>query len=175
MISTIIVRYKLLSKKKDFYLWKKKMDEVIQKYKGFLDKTELPTISNTPYHSVILRFNNQRNAERWLNSSDRKTLLRMTDEIVEEYQEILYEDDLFWFDILSKRSIKKWKQVIVSFIAVYPLTQIIPISLGTILKNTKIQYFLWGGILNGMIISFCMVYFAMPFVLKFSKKWLNKK
>lgn len=68
MISTIIVRYRLLLENKKFEELKEKMDAEIRHADGFLDKTDLPLIPDEPYHSVILRFDSKANAEAWQNA-----------------------------------------------------------------------------------------------------------
>lgn len=172
MICVIIVRYKLSPEHGDFDEWKEKMDEASRQAIGFLDRTELPLIPYEPYHSVILRFDNKANAENWLHSAKRKTLLQEVETMAEERQEML-RDGNFWFGVSPEKTSTKWKQVVVSFVAVYPLTQVIPVLVQLVLKELGIASFLLVGILIGVIISICMVYFAMPLALKLFKTWLK--
>ncbi|CAM3652140.1 MULTISPECIES: hypothetical protein [Sphingobacterium] len=173
MNSTIIVRYKLLAERQKFDEWRERMDANSQLADGFLDKTDLPLNPKQPYHSVVLRFDNKANAQKWLCSATRKKLLQELERIAIERREILHEHDNFWFDISSKKTIKKWKQVVVSIIAVYPLTQVIPILVQLILTHLGISSTFVAGVLIGTIISICMVYFAMPLILKLFKGWLE--
>ncbi len=173
MISTIIVRFKLLSEHGDFDEWKEKIDQASRQAIGFLDRTELPSLPNEPYHSVILRFDNKVNAQNWLHSAKRKTLLQAVEAMAEERQEILHEDNTFWFGVPAEKTSTKWKQVIVSFVAVYPLTQVVPVFVQFVLRELGIASVLLAGILIGGIISACMVYFAMPLALKLFKEWLK--
>ncbi|RKE57094.1 hypothetical protein [Sphingobacterium detergens] len=172
MISTIVVRYKLLAPKGEFEEWKKKMDEVSRRANGFLDRIELPMITNEPYFFVLLRFDKIANAEKWLNSLERLTLLKEVDGIAEERQQMMHKDSDFWFAQSPKNAVVKWKQIIVSFIAVYPLTQIIPRLVHVAFTAMGIKSALFSGLLAGMLISACMVYFAMPIVLRLFRKWL---
>ncbi|MBD0295627.1 MAG: hypothetical protein ICV84_10600, partial [Flavisolibacter sp.] len=165
--------YKVLSENGDFDQWKEKLDHASRQAIGFLDRTELPIISNEPYHSVILRFDNKANAENWLHSAKRKTLLREVEAMAEERQEILHEDNTFWFSVSAEKTSTKWKQVIVSFVAVYPLTLVIPVLVQLGLRELGIASVLLSGILIGVIISACMVFFAMPLTLQLFKKWLK--
>ncbi len=173
MICTIIVRYKLLSEHGDFDEWKEKMDQVSRQAIGFLDRTELPFIPNEPYYSVILRFDNKVNAKNWFHSTKRKMLLGEVEAMAEERQEILHEDNTFWFGVSPEETSTKWKQVIVSFVAVYPLTQVVPVFVQFVLRELGIASVLLAGILIGVIVSTCMVYFAMPLALKLFKQWLK--
>lgn len=173
MISTIIVRYKLVAESHRFEEWKTKMDAQSRQANGFLDRTDLPITPNEPYHSVILRFDKKANAQKWLLSDKRKKLLEELKEIAVERREMLHDYDTFWFEVSGKKNGKKWKQVIVSLIAVYPLTQVIPILVQPLLKHFNISSTILNGLLVGFLISTCMVYFAMPLVLKLFKAWLR--
>jgi antibiotic biosynthesis monooxygenase (ABM) superfamily enzyme len=88
-------------------------------------------------------------------------------------QEILHANTTFWFGVSPEKNRKKWKQVAVSFLAVYPLTQVVPGLVQLVLNELEIESVLLSGMLNGMIISSCMVYLCMPLALEFFKRWLN--
>lgn len=171
MISTIIIRYKLPSESVKFEEWKEQIDKASQQAVGYLDRTDLPQIAQDPFYSVILRFNNKDNAENWLHSDRRKSLLRKVETIAEERIEMLHQDDTFWFSTSPNKTSVKWKQVFVSFVAVYPLTQLIPVLVRFVFQELGISSIILYGIINGIIISACMVYFAMPLALKAFKRW----
>ena len=99
MISTVIVRYKLKYKdSQTLEEWRERIAKENSQAKGFLDKTELPSIGTENFHTVVLRFDSKINAEDWLNSDIRKELLQHS-EFVQflEKEETVYDSNAFWF------------------------------------------------------------------------------
>ncbi len=176
MISTLIIRYKLhISNKLEFDLWYEEMTKATRSAEGFIDRIELPSVKSDGFHSVVLRFENSKYAEKWMNSDIRKKLLAKANIIhFSDKQEIIHEDNDFWFNTDKKVKTHQWKEVIVSFVAVYPLTQIAPKIVDLIFTMIGLSSFFLRGAIIALIVSTLMVYLAMPIVLKVFKKWLSQ-
>ena len=176
MISTIIVRYKL--KYRDTQTleeWRERIAKQNNQAKGFLDKTELPSIGTENFHTVVLRFDSKINAEDWLNSGIRKELLQSSEFIqVFEREETVYDSNAFWFAKTTKNPAVKWKQWLIVFFAVYPLTIIYPSIVNLILEKLGVEVGFFKGTMIALLVSFTMVYKVMPFLLKTFDNWIKR-
>ena len=173
MITTIIVRY--TTKNETFNLVEKEWYHLLLKAneqaEGFLDRTELPIVKGDRNYSVVLRFKDKISAEKWLNNPERKQLIEKANlEEVEQIKSVMHHNQDFWF--AQNLKIKKWKQVILSFVAVYPLTILMPKIVQFIFSFSSINSLIIKGILVSIFISISMVYVMMPFVMKLFKKYI---
>ena len=176
MISTIIVRYKLKYKdSQSLEEWRERIAKENSQAKGFLDKTELPSIGMENFHTVVLRFDSKVNAEDWLNSDIRKELLQHSEFIqFFEKEETVYDNNAFWFAKTTKNHAVKWKQWLIVFFAVYPLTIIYPFTLNLILEKLGVEVGFFKGTMIALLISFTMVYKVMPFLLNTFNNWIKR-
>ncbi|RWY46074.1 hypothetical protein [Mucilaginibacter gilvus] len=161
------------SKVNEYENWRKIIDGALQAADGFLDKTELSPVADEPFISIVIRFRNKETAELWLKSDLRKDLLEQSQVItLSEKVESIHHNTNFWFQDSSLPAIK-WKQWVVTFTAVYPLTLTIPFLINTVLISLNIDYFLLRSLVIAITVSGLMVFKIMPFMLKKFKKWLT--
>lgn len=168
----MVVRYAIaFDKYDDFEAWKKNADSVLKAFDGFINITVLYPVKNSDFHYVIIRFDNASHATNWKKSDARKDI--MADAHVSwmvDKQEIVHDWDLFWHDAFRKS--KKWKQWVVTFLAVYPLTIVMPLMVHRI--NNFVPLFFFAGILRALLISGFMTFLIMPLMMKLFRKWLHK-
>ncbi|OOV20489.1 antibiotic biosynthesis monooxygenase [Flavobacterium sp. LM4] len=168
----LLVRFKLKpDHSNDFEKWKSEAVELISNFKGFIDITTMKQLKNEDYYHVFIRFETEENVITWLHSDERKRIFNdsaiswLTDR-----KEVIHNWNIFWFSIFE--GTKKWKQWTVTFIAVYPLTLIIPITVKAITKVVPLYFF--AGIISALMISGFMIFLVMPFIHKLFKKWLHE-
>lgn len=168
----LMIRYAIdPNKYDDFGVWKKKAETKLKKFSGFVTIAELNAIKDDDFHYVIIRFDNAGHATLWINSDERKEILNDSHiSWMVDKQEIIHDWDIFWYDIFRKS--KKWKQWAVTFLAVYPLTIVMPWAVRQINDILPLSFF--AGLLRALLISGFMVFLIMPFMMKFFKKWLHK-
>lgn len=168
----LMVRFKVeVYNTGDFEIWKSKAEKLVKTFKGFINITVLNRLKETDYYYIIIRFDCKENANAWLNSIERRNILKdsHTPWLTEKH-EVIHDWNIFWYRIFD--GTKKWKQWVVTFIAVYPLTIVIPNLVKTI--ATVIPLYFFSGIISALLISGFMIYLVMPFVLNLFKKWLHK-
>lgn len=168
----LLVRFKLKSDHStDFEKWKTEAIDLIKTFKGFIDITTMNQLKDEDYYHILIRFDTEENVIAWLHSDERKKIFNdsaiswLTDR-----QEVIHNWNIFWFRIFE--GTKKWKQWAVTFIAVYPLTLIIPITVKAITKVIPLYFF--AGIISALMISGCMIFLVLPFINKLFKKWLHE-
>ncbi|MGH1517832.1 hypothetical protein [Chryseobacterium sp. JK1] len=173
MISTVVVKYKLNDVANfESTGWLKKLKEVTEQEEGFIDMLQLPPILEEEHLTIVLCFMTLRDAKNWLESEKRKKLLEEAlGDISNRLEQVIQNP--FGFQLNSVKKKSRIRQVIVSFIAVYPLTVIIPKQVTTLFIKLEFDSVILKGILVALIISSLMVYLVMPIVLKVFKKWIE--
>lgn len=168
----LMVRFKLNTNHTvDFEIWKAKAIECVKTFKGFIDITVLNRLKDVDYYHVIIRFDTEEDVSVWLYSEERKKIFNDANiSWITEKQEVIQNWNIFWFRIFE--GTKKWKQWAVTFIAVYPLTLIIPKLIKLITGFIPLYFF--AGIISALMISGFMIFLVMPFIHKLFKKWLHE-
>jgi len=170
---TIIVRYKVLSaNEKKFNIWYAEMQHIVSQFPGFISKEFFPSNQENDYITTILRFDNMENANNWMHSEQRLSMLQKASaRILTNIEEGIHTKNVFWFN--TKSSIKKkWKQVLVTFIVIFPLSLLIP-RLITDLITLLSDYWLLRSAISVLLLVVLMVFFVMPFMIKITRKWLE--
>jgi uncharacterized protein len=168
----LLVRFKLKADHTSaFEKWKSEAIERISDFKGFIDITTMNQLKDEDYYHILIRFDTEENIIAWLHSDERKKIFNdsaiswLTDR-----QEVIHNWNIFWFRIFE--GTKKWKQWAVTFIAVYPLTIIIPMVVKLIAKLIPLSFF--AGIISALMISGFMIFLVLPFIHRLFKKWLHE-
>jgi hypothetical protein len=113
-----------------------------------------------------------------MESQDRKRL-------IEKIRPLLVKDDRYYIksglDFLftpeneTAKVPVRWKQYLVTWSAIYPLSAIIPLILLPLLRKLNIpQIRLIDSFFVSGVIVLLMVYLIMPYYTKWIKKWLYK-
>lgn len=173
MISTVIVRYIVNnpSNPTTSTTWYKALKKANEEAEGFIDRTELPPVEGEAFHSVVLRFKNPTDAQNWLDNDARKQILEQAGiDDISQIKSAVHQNSAFWFT--PGKSPVKWKQVVLSLISVYPLTQIIPKLVNSVFTSINLESFFIEGIVISIFISVMMVYVMMPLVFKLFKRWI---
>lgn len=168
----LLVRFKLKPEhSNDFEKWKAEAIDLIKTFKGFIDITIMNRLKDSDYFHVLIRFDSEENVTAWLHSDTRKKIFDDADTtLFTERQEVIHSWNIFWYRIFE--GTKKWKQWTVTFIAVYPLTLIIPMMVKMIAKVIPLYFF--AGIISALMISGFMIFLVMPFIHNLFKKWLHE-
>lgn len=172
MNGVLAIRYKVNPEKEnDFEEWKCKIDSTVSTFDGYQDTVHIHPIEQDDYHHIILRFNNKENLQKWIDSDFRAHMHNDFKGIwVSEKEESIDDWETFWFS--KMKQMKRWKQWAVTFLAVYPLTVIIPYFINNFNKFFPLSFF--KGILSAVLISWFMTFLVMPFMLKLFRNWLHK-
>lgn len=175
MVSTVIVQYKL-TKGTGFEStnWYKKLKEATEQAEGFIDMLEIPPLAAGENRTIVLCFRTIDDARRWMQSETRRKILEVDakDDVTNRLEQL--KPNLFWFSPKPEKSKGRAKQVVVSFVAVYPLTVVVPKLVTALFVGLEFSSSLVKGILVALIISSLMVYLVMPTVLRVFKKWIGQ-
>lgn len=153
-----------------------KFKNIIYQQKGFKSIDIIRPLGEYQRYITLIRFNNSDNANLWLNSTTRHSILEEVKPWLlhgDQYQ--IYNDNDFWFNpSISNKNIKRWKQFLLAWIGVLPWAMTIPITFIFIFTHYyPIPRFLMS-IFISLIISWLMTYISMPLLTKKMATWLSK-
>ncbi|QXU40776.1 hypothetical protein [Pedobacter sp. D749] len=177
--SVVITHHILECKQKEYEKW---LDEILPVSKhatGFIDLQIVRPIPKLTFvYTVIIRFDTIENLKSWMESQDRKHLIEKASPFFrknDRYQIKSGLDFLFNAENEGHKVPVRWKQYLVTWSAIYPLSLIIPVLLLPILRWLGIplnHYF--DAFINSGCIVLLMVYVVMPNYTRLIKKWLFK-
>ncbi|KQW93145.1 hypothetical protein ASC94_10715 [Massilia sp. Root418] len=158
--------------------WMLTAREASRGFKGYLATDVIKPVGAGLRYVVILRFSSSADAEGWLQSDVRAALLKDVERWLiraDRYQ--VQDNSEFWFVTPSARATppKRWKQWLLSTVAVFPLTAVIPASVATLAHNlapTLPKVTVLAA--TAAIISAIMVYWLMPLLSRFTADWLGR-
>ena len=175
--SVVITHHILDGKQKEYEKW---LDEILPVSKhaaGFIDLQIVRPIPKLTFvYTVIIRFDTIDNLKSWMESQDRKQLIEKASPFFrknDRYQIQSGLDFLFNAENEGHKVPVRWKQYLVTWSAIYPLSLIIPALLLPFLRWLGIpvnHYF--DAFINSGCIVLLMVYLVMPNYTRLIKKWL---
>ncbi len=176
--ATVVITHHVINGKQHEYEdWLNEIGPICRSSAGHIDWQIIRPIPNITYsYTVVIRFDTIENLRKWMESKERKRL-------IEKVRPLLAKDDnyqiksglefLFAPENEKTKIPVRWKQYLVTWSAIYPLSMIIPLIFQPLLRmtNTPQIRFVDSFFVTGVIV-FLMVYLVMPHYTKWIKKWL---
>lgn len=144
-------------------------------FEGHLGTDIIRPVESGSRYIVILRFVDKAHALTWLHSPVRQDLLKVAEPWLMDADRFhVHQEAEFWFTPPSgRKQPKRWKQWMLSAVAVFPLTVIVPKPIG------ELAHWLAPSLpdlavaaVSALTISGLMVYFLMPFLIRLAGPWL---
>ncbi|MNK43853.1 hypothetical protein D3C87_625700 [compost metagenome] len=177
--SVVITHHILDGKQKEYEKW---LDEIIPISKhatGFIDLQIVRPIPQLTFvYTVIIRFDTVDHLKIWMESQERKRLIEKANLFFrknDRYEIKSGLDFLFNAENEGKKIPARWKQFLITWSAIYPLSLGMPILILPLLRLVNIptnHYF--NALINSGCIVLLMVYSVMPNYTKLIKKWLYR-
>jgi len=178
--ATVVISHQIKEgKQHEYEEWLEEIGPICRSFKGYIDWQIIRPIPNLTFiYTVVIRFDTIENLKNWMNSNERK-------ELIEKVKPLFVTGDTFKiksgldFLFLSEQGNQKvpvrWKQYLVTWSAIFPLSIIIPLIILPILSALRFpeNRFLNSFVISGTIV-FIMIYLLMPKYTKLIKKWLYK-
>ena len=178
--ATVVISHHVLDdKRKEYEDWLNEIGPICRSSPGNIDWQIIRPIPTLSYSfTVIVRFDTINNLKNWMESHDRKRLIA-------KIRPLLLMDDNYFIksglDFLftpeneKMKSPVRWKQYLVTWSAIYPLSLIIPLILLPALRMMNIPPIrLFDSFFVSGLIVLLMVYLVMPYYTRWIKKWLYK-
>lgn len=178
--ATVVISHHIKSGKQEQYeLWLNEIGPVCRSAHGNIDWQMIRPLPGLTYvYTIIIRFDTIVNLRAWMESATRRELIKKVKPLLaadDRYYIKTGLDFLFNAESENKKQPPAWKQFIVTWSAIYPLSIMVPLLVLPILTaiNFPINTFLNAFIISGTIV-FLMVYIVMPAYTRFLRTWLFK-
>ncbi|MGQ7944591.1 antibiotic biosynthesis monooxygenase [Flavobacterium sp. WC2509] len=178
--ATVVINHQIIDGKQNQYEdWLDEIGPICRNYVGNIDWQIIRPIPNLTFdYTVIIRFDTIENLTKWMESNDRKHLIKKAQPLFSKDDKYLIKsglDFLFTNNSENQKIPARWKQYLVTWSAIYPLSILIPLLILPVLKilNFPENRFINSFFISGVIVAI-MVYLLMPNYTKLIKKWLYK-
>ena len=178
--ATVVINHQIIDGKQNQYEdWLSEIGSICRSYVGNIDWQIIRPIPNLTFdYTVIIRFDTIENLTKWMESNDRKNLIKKAQPLFSKDDKYLIKSGLDFLFINNNENQKipaRWKQYLVTWSAIYPLSILIPLLVLPVLKilNFPENRFINSLFISGVIVAI-MVYLIMPNYTKLIKKWLYK-
>lgn len=143
-------------------------------FPGYLGREIFRPSDGSRKYTSVVRFDSQDSLNAWAESETRKSFVSKVHDLLEQGDQVEIRSGIdFWFTPEGVKPPKLWKQFVLTASAVYPLSLIIPLLLGLLVKfvptlgNFFVFSFLMAVILTGML-----TFVVMPRYTRLMKRWL---
>jgi uncharacterized protein len=162
----------------DYERWLDRILPVVAAAPGFLDSQVIrPVRGLTAGYTVILRFDHEAALRRWLASPERGQLIDTVRPILahgDSYTLHSGIDYLFAPQIAGQRVPVRWKQFLITWTAILPLTWGLPLLIGPVLRAIGWRDRTLLVAVVAAVAVFLMVYVIMPRYTRLVRGWLYR-
>lgn len=176
--SVVISHHILEGHQQEYEKWLEEIVPMSSSSQGFLDlQIVRPIIGLTYVYTVIIRFDTAGNLKNWMDSDQRRQLIARAGPLFrkgDSFQIRSGLDFLFGSGESGKAPVR-WKQFLVTWSAIYPLSLLVPLLVLTVLNwlGLPADRYL-GALISSACIVLLMVYVVMPSYTRLIKKWLSR-
>ncbi|WP_430401586.1 antibiotic biosynthesis monooxygenase [Fluviicola sp.] len=177
--SVVINHHILDGKQADYESWLNEIGPICRNSVGNIDWQIIRPIPNLTFnYTIIIRFDTLDHLKSWMESKQRKELIEKAKPFFAKDDKYLIKsglDFLFPFEGEPAKVPVRWKQYLVTWSAIYPLSIVVPLIVLPTLKflNFPENKFVNSFFISGIVV-FIMVYILMPRYTSLIKKWLFK-
>ncbi|MBL0740720.1 hypothetical protein [Chryseolinea lacunae] len=178
--ASVVINHHIVDGKQNQYEdWLNKIAPLCRNAPGYIDWQIIRPIPDLTFnYTVIIRFDTIENLSAWMESKERRDLIEKAKPLFAKDDNYFIRsglDFLFPGDNEKQKVPVRWKQYLVTWSAIYPLSIVVPLIILPILKMVHIpeNKFLSSFFVSGSVV-FIMVYLLMPNYTRIIKKWLYK-
>jgi antibiotic biosynthesis monooxygenase (ABM) superfamily enzyme len=161
-------------KEDEFQLLMHEVHKAARTFPGHMGVTTLKNPTRKGSFQTVLRFDNTKHLEAWINSPARKKLMKPIDEIADSdtYRQATGLET--WFDIPGRQVIPppRWKMVITTFIAIYPIGLFYGAFVAAHVVGWPLEF---KSLFLPVFAPVILTYLFMPFLTqRLLKRWLYR-
>lgn len=178
--ASVVISHQVIDGKNNEYeTWLNEIIPLSKKAKGNLDWQIIRPIPDlTSTYTVIIRFDSVENLKGWLESNERKSMIEKVVPLLNNGDSYTIKSGLDFLFTTSDEKVKtppRWKQYLVTWSAIFPLSLTIPLIVLPILRAIGIPQLkaIDSFFVSGTVVML-MIYFIMPNYTKLIKNWLYK-
>ncbi len=176
--ASVVITHHIQEGKEQLYEdWLGKIGPLCQRFPGNIDWQLIRPVAGLTFsYTVIIRFDTIEHLRHWMESTERKELIEEISPIFTRSDRYRIKTGLdFLFESEEEKPVPpvRWKQYLVTWSAIFPLSILVPLIL---LPLLEILHFPQNRYLNALFISgtvvFLMIYVIMPHYTRLIRKWL---
>jgi antibiotic biosynthesis monooxygenase (ABM) superfamily enzyme len=178
--ASVVINHHILDGKQSQYEdWLNEIGPICRTSVGNIDWQIIRPIPGLTFnYTVIIRFDTIENLKNWMESEDRKNLIEKAKPLFAKDDKYFIKsglDFLFTTENENQKIPVRWKQYLVTWSAIYPLSILIPLIVFPIFEilNIPENRFINSFFVSGLVVLI-MVYLLMPNYTRLIKKWLYK-
>jgi hypothetical protein len=178
--ATVVINHHILDGKQSLYEeWLNEIMPICRSFKGHIDLQIIRPIPKLTFnYTVIIRFDTIENLKLWMESSERRDLISKAKPLFAKDDRYFIQSGLEFLFSNENEGQKvpvRWKQYLVTWSAIYPLSIVIPMLVLPVLRalNFPESKLINSFFISGLIVLI-MVYLLMPRYTRAVKQWLYK-
>ncbi|MES2238981.1 MAG: antibiotic biosynthesis monooxygenase [Bacteroidota bacterium] len=166
-------------KQPEYENWLTEIGPICRSFVGNINWQIIRPIPNLTFkYTIIIQFDTIDNLKNWMQSNERMRLIKKVTPILSKEDNYYIKsglDFLFESENDKQKPPVRWKQYLVTWSAIFPLSIVVPLIVLPFLHfmNFPENHYLNSFLISGIIV-FLMVYLIMPYYTKLIKKWLFK-
>ena len=159
--------------------WLNEIAPVCRRWPGHIDWQIIRPIEHLTFaYTIILRFDTIENLKQWMESRERKELIEKVIPLLAKNDRYSIQSglDFLFLDAKEQAPVPvKWKQYLVTWSAIYPLSVIMPLIVLPLLRKLNLPQtrYIDSFFISGTIVLI-MLYWLMPAYTRLIRKWLYK-
>jgi uncharacterized protein len=176
---TVLVKHHVRHDKHDvFKKWSLETNQLVRKFEGFVNSeiirpttAELEHSKGVDEYIAIVRFDNYKNLNAWIESPERRMMLERTVEYSTEQPEYSLHSLEHWFVTPTdfSKGVKppaRWKMYLVTIVLIYTQTLWVPKVTGRIFTHARKDHFYAFQFLNIVIVVTLSTFVTFPVVTR---------
>jgi uncharacterized protein len=174
-IVTSIIAHEILPSAMPMYeKWLAEIRQACAKFDGYLSTDVIRPLGKEHTYVVIIRFDGFEKLARWMESDQRRAFLQQMEPFLTKGDRYQIRTGLeFWFTPPAGKPAIPWKQFLVTWSAIFPLSLLVTWLLGPLFDHMSFSgAALVARLVNTALIVVLMVYVVMPRYTKLVSKWL---
>ena len=176
--ATVVITHRVREGQQGNYEdWLNEIRPVCRNSPGHLDwQLVRPIAGLTGSYTAIIRFDSREHLEGWMTSDDRKRLIEKVRPLLATDDDFFVRSGLdFWFTPERAQAgiPARWKQLLVTWSAIYPLVLLVPLLVVPVARGLGLPAgrYLDTGLVSGTVVVL-MVYIVMPRYTRLVHRWL---
>jgi hypothetical protein len=175
--ATVVITHRVRAGMHEAYeAWLQEIRPLGQAFPGHLDWQVIRPIPGIAVHyTVIIRFDTEEHLRHWMESAERQRLIQATAHLLDVPDSYAIHSGLdFWF--MPAAGVKvpvRWKQFLVTWSAIFPLSLLVPAVLLPVLRAIGLpaEPYLTGLVMTAVLVLL-MTYVVMPHYTRWVRGWL---